>query len=322
MPIKQFTIRLTTLKVVKQSDRGRGGSEPYLWVTFFKMKDHLSAAELFGFAQPLDVITKPQTMDFRELFPNDVRDGASIAIPPQVGVWQDRMDLSAPYAMLGCVAVLMEEDETTDKAIKAGFSKYKETIASELNTLIKSRLAQLNTTDLSEAEVEVLNENVQSAVVSAIKDNLSIWQKIRGSKRQDDSIGVSYAVLTGTEIQSNPNIHLPAITESGSILNNNIITQNYELSGDLKITNIPQPSFDPCATQKTAVANKQKEVDGASALIRNLQQQLQSASPGAKAGLIRMIDAEQDKVRLLRAELEVLEQLLQNCLSTNPTDRI
>ena len=33
MPITQFTIRLTTLKVVKQSDRGSGGSEPYLWVT-------------------------------------------------------------------------------------------------------------------------------------------------------------------------------------------------------------------------------------------------------------------------------------------------
>jgi len=320
MQNKQFTFRLTTLKVVKQSDRGSGGSEPYLWITFFKMKDHLSAAELFGFAQPLDVITKPQTMDFRELFPNNVGNGITIDIPPQVGVWQDKIDLSAPYAMLGCVAVLMEEDETTDKAIKAGYSKYRETIASELNTLIKSRLAQLNTTDLTEAEVEVLKEKVQSAVESEIKDNLSIWQKIRGSRRQDDSIGVSYAVLTGSEIQSNPNIHLPAIIVS--FLNNSLITQNYELAGDLKITNIPLPSFDPCAPYKTAVAHKQKEIDGASALIRSLQQQLQSASPGAKPGLIRMIDAEQDKARLLRAELEVLEQRLQNCLSTNPVDRI
>lgn len=322
MQKKQFTLRLTTLKVVKQSDRGQGGSEPYLWITFFKMKDHLSAAELFDFVQPLDVITKPQTMDFRELFPNNVGDGITIDIPPQVGVWQDKMDLSAPYAMLGCVVVLMEEDETSNKAIQAGFDEYRETIASELNVLIKARLAKLDTSALSDDEITALEEKVQLAVESEIKDNLGLWEKIRGSARQDDSLGVSYIVLMGSQIQSNPNIHLPAIIERVSLGNISAITQSYELAGALQITNIPLPTFDPCASHKTAVADKQKEMDAASALIRGLQQQLHSVSPGAKPGLIRMIDAEQDKAKLLRAELEVLEQRLQDCLSTNPTDRI
>src|SRR6476620_5861510 len=194
MPPQLVTFRLTRLRCIKESDT-KGGSEPYLWVTYFAV-DGRNALQ----ATPVTTDTMPATFTRKE-FPNNVTDGQIINIPSSLSPRSFQID-SGPvnFMMAGCITVLLEEDETPEDAIIAGHTAYAKEINKQLNSLVKKRVAKLDTSDITDVEIKDIREAVKSKVKSAIKDNLSIGQKLFDN--QDDLLGFTFVNFVNKDIQT------------------------------------------------------------------------------------------------------------------------
>jgi hypothetical protein len=112
------TFRLNQLRCIVESD-AHGGSEPYLWVTYFIVDGR-------NIAQPEPVATLTPVYDaFRREFPDNVRDGQVINVPPFIANFSAQVDPGPlNFMMVGCVVLLLEEDESPDKAMRAGRNAY------------------------------------------------------------------------------------------------------------------------------------------------------------------------------------------------------
>src|SRR5262245_27213518 len=128
------TFRLNQLACIVESD-SQGGSEPYLWVTYFIVDGR-------NITQSEPVSTRTPGYDaFRREFPDTVRERQVINVPPFIANFSGQVDPGPlNFMMAGCVVVLAEEDETPDKAILAGRDAYASAIHQELNNLIKERI--------------------------------------------------------------------------------------------------------------------------------------------------------------------------------------
>ena len=66
--------------------------------------------------------------------------GDVLTIPPFLASASFDMDLDVDHTMVGCIAVLMEEDETPQSSIVLGRIAYAKEIETQLNELVHKRL--------------------------------------------------------------------------------------------------------------------------------------------------------------------------------------
>src|SRR5262245_13394410 len=118
MGLQRVTLRLAELRCITQSESG--GSEPYLWVTYFSVG-----------AEPLPAEVSVQTPPYeagRSVLANDVQAGQTMLIPPILGEGSFDMNLAGPLTLVGCIGVLLEADETLDSSISLGWVAYSKEI--------------------------------------------------------------------------------------------------------------------------------------------------------------------------------------------------
>src|SRR6185436_16711655 len=97
MPVQRFTIKLTQLRCILESDPGP--SEPYLWVTYFAFGPPIPHFQ----TGPLAVYT-PSYDAFRTDFPDNVSAGDVVNVPAFLASASFDMDLgSIGPKLLGCV---------------------------------------------------------------------------------------------------------------------------------------------------------------------------------------------------------------------------
>ncbi|HOY12483.1 MAG TPA: hypothetical protein PLY70_05055 [Saprospiraceae bacterium] len=339
MQKKQFILRLTTLKIVKQSDRGRGGSEPYLWVTYFKLKNHKSIVEIKDLDEPLNVISKPAVSHFRALFQNNVKNGAVISIPPQVGLWDAEIDLvlqPLSYPMLGCIVVVLEEDETSYEVMKAGFTEYSKIMKKELNALVKNKLETFDTSGVSDDDVIRLKNAISSAVKDVIKDKLTNWQlfvNFLGINREDDLVGFSHFIFSKDEIKTTPNFDFPEIKNHKKItvpnnfpqLQQQILVEHYEITGSLLVKNVPFSNIDPCAGLKSEIKEFKTTISAQKRKIGTINAKVKAAMARndllLASELRAQIAVEEEKLVKMESELATLNLNLVKCIEIGQ-DRI
>jgi hypothetical protein len=295
MALQRVTLRLTELRCITQSESG--GSEPYLWATYFAV-----GAQPLPFQEgPVGTIT-PAYDAFRADFPDNVQAGQAMIVPPFLGTASFDMDLDAPHLLVGCIAVLMEEDETPDSSIILGRIAYSKEIDKQLNDLVHKRLVAGDSSPLKEEELAAIREAVKTKVEDAVGSNQTIWNFFTN---QDDNLGFAFVGFSDSEIVS----HFFDFPQIGSDTSAN----RFVLSGDLSIGAIPTEPIDLCKTQRAAVKAKQDEIDSLHGRVTSLQTLLQHATPQQKAAIVDEIEATNALVTEAEGELPALQAALEEC---------
>jgi hypothetical protein len=311
-------ITLERLRCIRESD-GTGHSEPYIWPALLWIDDNTLAHP-----QVLVGVTAPVLGNARVVIKNDMRAGQTADIPTSVGVLRVRFEDGLTIRRLILAVALWEEDETPEAAMRAGFqafsSELRAAVADNLFALSQASKEEEN------AIIETIKTRVSNRVRSAIENGLTGWQKARvflGTLNLDDIIGSDFKNLA--EIHPTPilltyganpggrllfyrdasqtsggDVSNPQIIGQGGWLQfkflfsggNNIIyavdqvvrsSDEYEIQGNLLVRPV---RVDRCQAEVNAVKDAQSVVDGIDAEIRQLQEELQHASPAEKPFII------------------------------------
>lgn len=179
---------------------GPGNAEPYLWTVFFKVDgdtvvvntDDLSHVFLQGAPT---VATTPG--NHGNLGTSDVDEGDDVAIPAIIGEYRTILKpipLTTPVlgksevgGMIGCIVVLMEEDNTSDSDAARGHERLDSTVRDKLSELL-GKLSISNQSP-TQADIDQMTDQIGSAVKAAIKDGVSVVEWLLGFGNMDDQIG-------------------------------------------------------------------------------------------------------------------------------------
>jgi hypothetical protein len=307
MALQRVTARLTELRCLQQSE-GSGGSEPYLWTTYFAF-----GAEPLPFQSgPLGIIT-PAYDAFRAEFPNGMKAGQATPVPSFIASASFDMDLdiTAIPRMVGCIAVLMEEDATPQSSIVLGRMAYSKEIQNQLNAFATKRIQSGNFGPITDGEIRAIRSGVESKVKSAVSSNQFLWGAFRD---QDDTLGFTYKVFKHPHEATTPDIpdivfqyfDLPEIKKG---------SDRFVLSGGLSLGAIPTESFDMCALERNALKAKQDEIKGLQGREKLLQAELHHATPAQKAAIVAEINETKSQIGYAESQLPELQAALDHCVS-------
>jgi hypothetical protein len=225
---QKVTFQLNQLRCIRESD-ARGGSEPYLWVTYFILD-----GRNLGQAEPVTTYS-PTFNGFRRDVPDNIRAGNVVNVPPFLAKFSAQIEPGPLNFMLaGCVVVLLEEDDTPDGAMFAGHRAYATAIHQELNKLIKERIRTVNRSAVTSAEIQAMRNAIKPKIISAIKSNLTLGQKLFDN--QDDLLGFAHVTFIGSEITTR-NFEFPELAEAGG-------ANRFVLNGRLHV-GLVTPPVDP-----------------------------------------------------------------------------
>jgi hypothetical protein len=305
MALQRIDLTLTELRCLAQSE-GSGGSEPYLWTTFFAFGGERLPHQTGNLA-----MVTPAYDAFRVEFPNGVTSGEAVPVPAFVASAHFDMDLeTAPKPKLvGCVAVLMEEDSTPQSSIVLGRIAYAKEIQAQLEALVSERIRTANYGDITNAEIEAIKSAVKAKVEEAVMSNQHFWDL----PWQDDNIGFTYALFKYPRVDENdddPTIEfqffdLPEIANG---------SDRFALTGRLSIEALPPDVIDLCAPQRAALRAKEEELAGLQSRRAMLQTMLQNATPQQKAAIVDAIEATNALMGQVEAEIPDLQTALEECL--------
>jgi hypothetical protein len=297
MALQRVTLRATELRCVAQAE-GSGGSEPYVWLTFFAV----GAAARPGQTGPVAAVTQAYN-SFRDDIPNHVKAGQAIALPPFASTASFDMDLDVSTPKLvGCIAVLMEEDDTPASSIELGYIAYAKAIDQQLNEFVSKRIARLDFGPITDAEIAAIKNAVNAKVEAAIGSNQSWWNLFTD---QDDNIGFTYKTFSDAEIHFQY-FDFPEMVSGGN---------RFVLSGGVSLGRVPGETVDLCATPRAALKAKQDEIKGLQLQRTALQHQLQHATPQQKAAIVASIQALGEQIAQAEAQLPALQDALDACTS-------
>ena len=311
MAKQRFTIKLTQLRCIKESDPGP--SEPYIWVTYFALGAQLPPFQ----TGPLSLNT-PAYDAFRTEFANNVSAGSVVGIPAFIASASFDLDLDAPGPkLLGCVAVLMEEDETRQSDIVFGRIAYSKEMEKQLNALMQKRIVMGDTDPVTDDEKDAIREAVTSKVSSAIGSHQGVFDIFRD---QDDNLGFTHKIFPegeGATIGATTFDFPEIITTRKNIIGTTVVTDRYVLSGEVTVAAVPQNPVDFCPRQRAALEAKRQEIQSLHTRRTLLQQQLQTATPQQKSAIVQQIKATNAEIDKAEAQLPALEAVLKACES-NP----
>jgi hypothetical protein len=284
---------LERLRCLRESD-GSGHSEPYIWpVLIWIDDDTLATPALVG-------VAAPALGNARVVIKNDMRAGEEANLPSSVSTLRVRLDDNQTVRRLILAVALWEDDETPQKAMRAGYTAF----VGEMGSAIADNLFALSaatTDDERQPIIDEITARVKAKVESAIRDGLTGWQKARvaiGTLNLDDFIDSAFKSFP--TLANEP--FLLDFASPGARP-----SQRYQITGQLRAVPV---RVDPCQALVDAVHEAQAAVDGIETEIRALQAQLRGQrQPGEpplpKAFIIQEI------ARIREEELPPAEDALQ-----------
>jgi len=295
--------QLHCLKLVNTEKR----TEPYIWPALFRVDDNtLNTPDLVAMQTPI-------LGNARVVIKDSMRAGETASIPASVGILRTRFEDNLVTRRLILVVALLENDETPDDAMEAGFKAFN----SELRSAIADNLFALSAADeeQTKAITDEVSKRVASRVRSAIENGLSAYEKAKvfaGILDLDDSIGSDFESFGKDSLAPAAfTLHFEA---KGKILGVIDTLSEYEIAGHLLIKPVV---VDRCQAQVNAVRAAQAVVDGIEAEIKDLQDQLKGGGnepPLPKSFIIaeiKRIRAEELAPAL--ADLEAARAALKAC---------
>ena len=131
---------------------------------------------------------------------NEVDEGDTVTIPAIIGEYRTVMkpiELTTPIltvsevgGVVGCVVVLMEEDETPDSAIIRGQEALDREVRNRLTSLLQT--LSIAKTEPTDEDIAAMADQIGSAVKDAIGAGVSVIDFIVALGNMDDQIGRNY----------------------------------------------------------------------------------------------------------------------------------
>ncbi len=264
-------VNLKTLTCQKETDAS-GHSEPYIWPALLKIDSDTLATDRL-----LDVIT-PTFGHERVPIHNGIRTGDTVPIPRSVGQLKASFEEDQQIHRLILIVTLLEEDETPEDSVQAGFREYADALADE----IRENLFALSTAQEDDRKqiIEGIKANVRKRVESAIRDSLSSFEKVKvliGTLNLDDVVSNEFRSFNDPLTSTSPDFTLTFTKGS---------TERYTIEGELSTKEVPEET---CVREQRAVAEARKAMKSIETLIESLQAQLRNAPSPQKAALIKQI---------------------------------
>lgn len=244
-PTLDVRLQWQRLRCIQEGD-GIGSAEPYMWAVFFKIDGERAfvnnALRLEGTATTVNTLG-----DHHNLPNHDVDPGEVVRIPAAVGAHRTRLlpiPLRQPIgnttnteAAMGCIVVLLEEDNTPSGAVQRGHTALDHAVQDELDKLIPT-LGVLKP-EPTEEDIKQMKKRIANAVKKAIKDKVTIADWIGGGGNMDDQIGSDVFLFSTRD--------LAAIGPNGSALSKRWNNEGkWQLEGRISATVVPAiPVRDP-----------------------------------------------------------------------------
>lgn len=264
---------------------GLGNAEPYLWSVFFKVDgdtmvvntDDLSHVFLQG---PPTVVTTPG--NHGNLGTSSVDEGDDVAVPAIIGEYRTILrpiPLTTPVfgksgvgGMIGCIVVLMEEDNTSDSDAARGHERLDSAVRDELADLLGT--LSISNPEPTQADIDAMTAQIGSAVKDAIQDGVGVVEWLLAFGNMDDQIGSAVFRFSHGELEAAAGGTIPFSRRWRN-------EGDWELFGHIQATPIRRPDSKCCEELKRR----------ASALERALAEQgkrlarLEAAAGGPTKGL-------------------------------------
>jgi hypothetical protein len=244
-------IKLDRISCYDEGD-GPGNAEPYLWTVFFKADGETLVVNTDGPAPPFvqgapTVVGTPG--NHGDLNNTDVDAGDTVPIPAIIGEYHTTMKpipLTTPFGsttelggMIGCLVVLMEEDNTDASAIAQGHDALDSNVRDKLSELIGS--LSISHPEPTDEDIAALSDKIGDAVKDAIGEGVSVLSWISGFGNMDDQIGSAVFRFSHGQLEA---MNGAAIPFSRRWQNEG----DWELFGSITATALPERE-DPCCRE-------------------------------------------------------------------------
>ena len=198
--------KLTTLECFDEGD-GNGEAEPYMWTVYFKVDgDTVVLDNSFMLSGTATVVGTPGNHGD---LGGSVDAGEDVSIPSSLGSFATTMrPIPTPIpgitvgGMVGCIAIVMEEDSTPDQDIANGHAALNQELQDQLDALIPT--LGLSNQSPTEADLAAIQAAVQAAVYDAVADGVDGWDIFVGlfGNLMDDEIGTTKWLYTHDELDA------------------------------------------------------------------------------------------------------------------------
>lgn len=283
-------LKLDQLNCYDEAD-GAGTAEPYLWTVFFKVDGDTLVVNSDGPVAPFlqgapTVVGTPGNQG--NLGTTDVDAGDRVPVPAIIGEYRTIMKpipLTTPIlgrsevgGMIGCVVVLMEENNTPASAVARGHdalnSQVRDKLAAILSTLSISK------SEPTEEDIAALTEQIGSAVKSAIGDGVNVFEWFVGFGDMDLQHGSATFRFNHKQLEESGGVAIPFSRRWGT-------EGDWELFGHIRATPIRRPESKCCEELKQAVQHLQGKLADHEKRLGRIEADLDAQAHGYASAAVR-----------------------------------
>lgn len=270
-------LKLDTIRCRDEGD-GPGNAEPYLWTVFFKVDGETLVVNSDG-PNPIFVQGPPTVVgtpgNHGNLGTNSVDEGDVIAIPAIIGEYRTVMKpipLTTPIlgttevgGMMGCLVVLMEEDNTPTSDIARGHDALNSAVRDKLAALLGT--LSLSNPEPTDADIAAISEQVGNAVKDAIGGGVSVFEWLAGFGNMDDQIGSDSFRFSHKTLEASGGAPIPFSRRWRN-------EGDWEIAGHIKATVIPRRDSKCCEELKRRLDALEKENAAQDACLQRLEREI------------------------------------------------
>lgn len=270
---------------------GPGNAEPYLWTVFFKVDGDTLVVNSDGPIAPFlqgapTVIGTPG--NHGNLGTTDVDEGDDVGIPAIVGEYRTIMKpiplttpilgLSEVGGMIGCILVLMEEDNTSNSAIALGHEALDRTVRDKLAEVLGT--LSISKSEPSDEDIAALTDQIGSAVESAIGHGVSVFDWIAGFGNMDDQVGSALFKFSHKQLEESGGASIPFSRRWDS-------EGDWELFGHIKATPIRRPESQCCVELRQKLKELERALAEHGKRLGRIEADLEAQAKGFASANVR-----------------------------------
>lgn len=270
---------------------GPGNAEPYLWTVFFKVdgdtvvvnSDDLGNIFLQGAPT---VVTTPGSHG--NLGTSDVDEGDTINVPAIIGEYRTVLKpipLTVPVlgktevgGIIGCIVVLMEEDNTSDSDAARGHERLDSAVRDQLTALLGT--LGITKPEPTEEDIAAMSDRIGSAVKSAIQDGVGVVEWLLGFGNMDDQVGSAVFRFSHGTLESSAGTPIPFGRRWDS-------EGDWELSGHIRATPIRRVESKCCDEIKRRTREIERALAQHEKRLTRIEAELQAQANGFASASVR-----------------------------------
>lgn len=267
-------MKLETIRCRDEGD-GPGNAEPYLWTVFFKADGESLVVNSDG-PNPIFVQGPPTVVgtpgNHGNLGTNSVDEGDVVSIPAIIGEYRTVMkpiplttpilNVSEVGGMVGCLVVLMEEDNTSTSDIGRGHDALNSAVRDKLAALLGT--LSLSNPEPTDADIEAISEQVGTAVKDAIGGGVSVIEWLAGFGNMDDEIGNESFRFSHKTLEESGGAPIPFSRRWRN-------EGDWEITGHIKATVIPRRDSRCCEALKRRMEALEQELSAHGSRLQRLE---------------------------------------------------